>query len=448
MLSRPPQAVPAPGPATTAGVKVPSGSPAVPQVAGGTAGASPSTAVAAVAVEGVDLSALARDQSTCHVTQQLLSSSSLVVQSLPAGHQKLLCDMSTGRPRPLVPVSWQKKVFQSVHSLAHPGIRASRRLITARFVWKGVAADVGRWCRECLPCQRAKITTHNTAPVQPIPVPSQRFSHIHVDLVGPLQVSSGGHSHVMTIIDRSTRWVEVVPLTSTTATACAEALVAWWISRFGVPAAMTTDRGVQFTSAVWAVMCQRLGIKHITTTAYHPQSNGMIERFHRQLKNSLRARLASTDWPSHLPWVLLGLRAAPKEDHNVSAAELLYGVTLALPGELVETAEPPAAIFLERLRRPPTTALPTRPLAGPPQSPPTKLDTASFVFVRRGAPGLPLSPLYEGPYRVVARGPKVFTLEMGGQQDQVSVDRLKPCLAQEVSPADPPRRGRPPGPST
>ena len=98
LLSRPPQAVPAPGPATTAGVKVPSWLLAVPQVAGGTAGASPAAAVAAVAVEGVDLSALARDQSTCHVTQQLLSSSSLVIQSLPDGHQKLLCDMSIGRP--------------------------------------------------------------------------------------------------------------------------------------------------------------------------------------------------------------------------------------------------------------------------------------------------------------------------------------------------------------
>ena len=113
----------------------------------------------------------------------------------------------------------------------------------------------------------------------------------------------------------------------------------------------------------------------------------------------------------------------------MSAAELLYGVPLALLGELVDNAEPPAAIFLERFRRLPTTALPTRPLARPPppKSPPAKLDTAGFVFVRRGAPSLPLSPLYDGPCRVVARGPKVFTLEIGGRQDQFSVDRLNPA---------------------
>ena len=90
----------------------------------------------------------------------------------------------------------------------------------------------------------------------------------------------------MTMIDRSTRWVEVVLLSSTTASACADALVYGWISRFCVPAAITTDRGVQFTSAVWDVLCKRLGIQHITTTAYHPQFNWMVERFHWQLKDA------------------------------------------------------------------------------------------------------------------------------------------------------------------
>ena len=161
--------------------------------------------------------------------------------------------------------------------------------------------------------QKAKITKHTTAPLQSIPVPSRRFTHVHANLVNPLPVSSGGHSHVMTIIDRSTRWVEVLPLSSTTATACTDAFVAGWVSRFGVPASITTDRGVQFTSAVWTILCQRLCIQHCTTTAYHPQSNGVVERFHRQLKDALRARLAAADRPSHLPWVLLGLRSVPKK---------------------------------------------------------------------------------------------------------------------------------------
>ena len=449
LMSRPPQAVPAAGPARVVGVKEPSGSPATSQAAGSTAGACQHLVAAVAAIEGVDLELMAKEQASCPSIQQLRNNSSLVIQHSTVGRHELYCDSSSGRLRPLVPVSWRKKVFLAVHTLAHPGIRATRRLLSSRFVWRGLAADVGHWCRECEACQKAKITTQPKAPIQPITVPVRRFTHLHVDLVGPLTASAEGHTHVMTFIDRTTRWMEVIPLTSTTATACADALVMGWISRFGVPAAITTDRGVQFTSATWQVLCKRLGIEHITTTAYHPQSNGIVERFHRQLKDSMRARLAARDWPSHLPWVLLGLRAAPKEDYNISAAELLYGAPLALPGELLDSVEPPAASFLEGLRRPPIS-LPTRPLKGPPPTtgPPKALSAAYFVFVRRGAPGLPLWPLYDGPYKVLTRGPKFFTLQVGSRQDSVSVDRLKPCLAQEVTAADPPRRGRPPGPAS
>ena len=178
------------------------------------------------------------------------------------------CDISSDRLQLLVPLSWRRKVFSAIHSLAHPGIRASRRLVSTRFVWKGLAANVGRWCKECEACQKANITTQPSAPIQPIPVPSRRFTHLHVDLVGPLTSSVDGHTHIMAIIDRSTRWVEVVPLT--------DALLASWISRFGLPAAITTDRGVQFTSAVWKVQYSVQGWAVSTPSQQHitPRQTG------------------------------------------------------------------------------------------------------------------------------------------------------------------------------
>ena len=227
--------------------------------------------------------------------------------------------------------------------------------------------------------------------------------------------------------------------------------MAGWVARFGAPASITTDRGVQFTSAIWAVLCQRLGIRHITTTAYHPQSNGVVESFHQQQKDSLRAYLASTEWPPHLLWVLLCLRSAPKEKHNLSSAELLYSVPLALPGELVDSDEPLAAAFLENLRLPPPAGVPTRKLATLPSTSSSasaagslqRLMAANFVFVCRGAPGPPLLPLYNGPYKGAARTLKLFKLEMGSSKEKVSVDRLKPCLSSEVTPAIPPCRSHP-----
>jgi len=129
-------------------------------------------------------------------------------------------------------------------------------------------------------------------------MPARRFSHVHIDLVGPLPASSSGHTHLFTVVDRSTRWPEAIPLAGTTTADCVEAFLSGWVSRFGVPAVVTSDRGVQFTSSVWSGLCQKLGINHKLTTAYHPQANGLVERFHRQLKEALRARLETGDWYS------------------------------------------------------------------------------------------------------------------------------------------------------
>jgi transposase InsO family protein len=117
---------------------------------------------------------------------------------------------------------------------------------------------------------------------------------------GPLPVLKEGFNYVFTMIDCFTCWMEAVMLKNIEASNCAEALIAGWVSRYGVPASITSDPGHQFSSAVWDALCSRLGIQHITTLAYHPQANGMIERAHRQLKDALCSRLAGAKWPQHL----------------------------------------------------------------------------------------------------------------------------------------------------
>ena len=149
-------------------------------------------------------------------------------------------------------------------------------------------------------------------------MPKRCFAHLHVDLVGPLPVSSG-FTFLFTVIDRTTRWPEAIPLSSTTAADCASALLQGWIQRFGVPDTITSDRGAQFTSSLWSSLCQLLNIPHAPTTAYHPQSNGLVERMHRRLKDALRARAAGSDWYLHLPWVMLGIRAAWRDDSEFFA---------------------------------------------------------------------------------------------------------------------------------
>jgi transposase InsO family protein len=358
--------------------------------------------------------------------------------------------MSTGSPRPIIPVADRRLIFASFHNLAHPGIRASRRLISARVVWPHMAADIGAWYRECQLCQHAKVTKHALAVISPIPVPNRRFSHLHADLVGHLRASREGFKYILTVVDRSSRWLEAVPLKDMEASTCLSAFLHHWVSRFGVPLIVTTDRGRQFSSATWAAACQRLGIQHVMTTAYHPQSNRMVERTHRQLKNALRLRLAGPDWPSHLPWALLGLRAAPKEDSAVTSAELVFGAPLSLPGEPLSSTEPPVSSFVRRLQQaqPP---LAKRPLtyAQAVASVPPALFTARFVNIRRGGVVPPLLPLYQGPYHVISRNNKFFSLEVSPCTEVVSMDRLEPHLSlPDVKRAQPPQQGRPPAATT
>jgi hypothetical protein len=140
----------------------------------------------------------------------------------------------------------------------------------------------------------------------------------------------------------------------------------------------------------------------------------MVERCHRRLKDALRARLAGPDWPLHLPWVLMGLQATPTEDTGVSATEIVFGVPLVLPGQILDTEEPPPADFIAILRQsnlPP----PSRPLSYAQMAAKlaVALLSAVFVYIWKGGAVPPLSPLYSGPYKVLASGPKVFRLQVG-----------------------------------
>jgi transposase InsO family protein len=83
----------------------------------------------------------------------------------------------------------------------------------------------------------------------------------------------------------------------------------------------SSDRGAQLTSSLWAALCQLLNISHSTTTAYHPQSNGLVERFQRRLTDALQAWSTAADWVDHLPWVMLGIRAAIRKDSDFTPAE-------------------------------------------------------------------------------------------------------------------------------
>jgi transposase InsO family protein len=403
--------------------------------------------------EGIDFEAMARLQKQDpDILAYHTAITNLKLKDVPIGNTglTLLCDNSTERLRPIVPAQSRRAVFDTVHNLSHPGANTTVKLVSTRFVWHGMAKEVRAWVRNCLACQKSKVQQHTCAPLSDFKVPNQRFGHIHVDLVGPLPPSHG-YTHLLTIIDRFTRWPEAIPLSETDTFTCARALIANWISRFGVPTDISSDRGAQFTSQLWSSIAQLLGVQLHHTTAFHPQSNGMVERFHRHLKSALTARLSGPSWSDELPWVLLGIRTAPKEDLGTSSAELVYGAPITLPADFVSNTLPdvPPSVYLQQLREVvgKLAPIPTSKHGLPMTHIPVALPRAPYVFIRKGGHKPPLMAPYDGPYRVLEHGEKFFKIDMGGRPETISIDRLKPAHFDFDKPAplaQPPRRGRPP----
>ena len=402
---------------------------------------------------GIDYAALAAAQ---REDEEMLAYrtaiSGLVLEDVRFGpaNTTLLCDVSTGQPRPIIPSAWRRRLFEMVHGLAHPSIRATKTLMAAKFMWHGLRKQVGDWARACIPCQTSKIQRHTKAPLQNFPLPDRRFDHVHVDIVGPLP-QSRGCTHLFTIVDRFTRWPEAIPISDTTTTSCARAFIANWIARFGVPADISSDRGAQFTSGLWTAMAELLGTKLHHTCAYHPQSNGLVERFHRHMKTSLKARLNGPDWLDELPWVLLGIRTAPKEDLAASSAELVYGAPLTVPGDFIPAnrglQDSPSTILLRlREKMGALAPVPTSRHNLTTGYVPSNLLNSQYVFIRRDSLRTPLQKPYEGPFRVLQHHPKAFVIDYGGRRETVSVDRLKPAhldINEPVLVPQPRCRGRP-----
>lgn len=393
--------------------------------------------------QGMNFSDLACSQEKDAELRRFLESRTalqLKKMPIPGTTATLYCDVSTSTARPFVTAEFRKAAFDSLHQLSHPGANATVKLVTQRFVWPSIKADCRRWSRECIACQRMKITRHVSVSPGSFKQTSTRFEHIHIDIVGPLPVSEG-YRYAISCIDRFTRWPEVFPVTNIEATTVARRLYAGWISRFGTPLRITTDQGRQFESSLFRELNALIGCQRIRTCAYHPQANGMVERLHRQLKDAIRCHQTQR-WTQVLPTILLGIRSAWKEDLGATSAELVYGEPLRLPGEFLAGAATIAQSHLdtsEFIRDLRSHFQDLRPVDGTRHDTRKpfvfkELNTSSHVFIRRDSPKSTLDPPYEGPFKVISRSDRNFRVDVRGVETTVAVNRLKPAYIANEEP--------------
>jgi transposase InsO family protein len=177
------------------------------------------------------------------------------------------------------------------------------------------------------------------APLNPVPVVSEPFRKIAIDLIGELPKTKTGYKYILTIIDYATRYPEAIPLKTTHSRVIAEALVSLF-SRVGLPDEIVSDQGANLIGTLMTQLYELLGITNIKTSVYHPEANGLVERFNGMLKRMLK-KFASDEvdkWDKYLPYVLFAYREVPCQSTGYSPFELLYGRTVRGPFSLITDA--------------------------------------------------------------------------------------------------------------
>ena len=245
----------------------------------------------------------------------------------------LLYHKSTNRiGEPILQLVIPEKLVENILSLAHSsllaghtGRRRTQWRILQNFWWPRLNRDILQYCRSCSTCQKEGAPKRR-AMLQPLPAVDQPFKRIAIDIVGPLPRTKQGFKYILTVIDHSTRFPLAVPLKETSAKTVAEALQNHVFCMFGLPEELISDQGTNFTSEVMAALLDSLDVTHIKTTPYHPETNGMLERFHRSLKQSLRKSIPEKqDWDKYLYTALFTARDSPCSATGFSPLELLLG---------------------------------------------------------------------------------------------------------------------------
>lgn len=249
------------------------------------------------------------------------------------------------------------KMFHDNIFGGHLGILATIDKIRRQFHWNNMNTDIKNYINECVVCKKSKITTHTKTPMKITSTASRPFEKIIMDVVGPIEPSASGNKYLVTFQDDLSKFAECTATSDITSFTVAKAFVETVICRHGIPKVLLTDNGVNLTSRMFEDVCKILKIDHITSTVYHAQTIGGVERWHRTLAHYLRMFTnGKPDWDQWLSYALFVYNTTKHTSTRFSPHYLVYGFEAEIPINLKHDPNPIynyedyAAILKNRLR--------------------------------------------------------------------------------------------------
>jgi transposase InsO family protein len=218
---------------------------------------------------------------------------------------------------------------------AHFGRDKTTRKIQERYYWPTMVADIRNHIKSCLPCtQNNHLRQKTPGKLKPIPPPEGIWKLLSMDFHGPITpTSKGGNKYIISLTDVLSKFVIAKPVRDCTATTAANFLINDVILKYGTPTCILTDNGTHFTAQIMNNLFQELGVTHLYSTVYHPQTNGQIERFNATMDAKIAALCNErrTNWDEMLPFVTFNYNTSIHATTKQTPFEMMHGRQATLP---------------------------------------------------------------------------------------------------------------------
>ncbi|XP_057331695.1 putative uncharacterized protein DDB_G0282133 [Microplitis mediator] len=235
------------------------------------------------------------------------------------------------------PVEERQKIMAENHETpmaGHKGVTKTYNRIRQRYFWDNIKKNVEDFVRKCISCQKKKLVRIKTKqPMVITDTSAEIWDKLALDIVVPNKTSANGYSYILTMQDDLSKYCFAIPLVSMTAKDIAIALVENFILKHGCPRVILTDQGQAFIGKVMNCLAKTFKMKQIKTTAFHPQSNGSLERSHQVLTDYIKHFTSKNDWDKWLPHATFAYNTSVHEGTKFTPYRLVFGKEARLPSE-------------------------------------------------------------------------------------------------------------------